>query len=274
MTDAHAAEEARLQQLAHEYESLGYEVTLRPDPSPFRLPEDCEPDLVAIGPTDRVVVEVKSRGSLLDCRDVEILATFVEDQPEWRLELVAVNPAPPPAVEDAPTPQGLIEARAREASELAEGGHHEAALLLAWSALEAALRELAARELGGPRRDVRAKALYALALLTDRQYELVDAVGRIRRRVAHGYEAPALDASLVERAADLARTLSDPGRPTASDMVDWFLGPDEAGAGRDATAPDAVRRILAERFPDADDHDLDEAVHQIRSEITEPPPVT
>jgi len=114
---------------------------LSPDAS--RLPAflaDFRPDLIALSPTDNVVVEVKTQDALHDDARVAELARRLDASTDWRLEL-AVLPAElnrrPPVSWD----EEAIRRRLDESGRVLEAGSPDGAALL-WSAAEAVLRRI------------------------------------------------------------------------------------------------------------------------------------
>lgn len=149
MTAPHEiAERRRLNAVAREYRKKGYRVFVRPIPD--ELPaflHGFEPDMIALGDHESVVVEVRSKRTLTDpTQHLGKLAEAVNAQQGWRLELVVTNPRH----DDANLPRG-VEPDVREiwgkvgtARELLDDGQTELAALVAWSAVEAAPRRVAA----------------------------------------------------------------------------------------------------------------------------------
>jgi len=123
-----------LQSVASRYKQDGYEVVLRP--SGHALPKPLNrfrPDLVARGPHETVVVEVKSRSDLVKEPHLAQLAQTVEQIPGWRFEMVVVNPeveSSVPLDERSLTKRQILR-RLDEAAQLHTDGHAEAASLLA-----------------------------------------------------------------------------------------------------------------------------------------------
>ena len=142
-------ERQRARVLAEEYRRRGYEVI--ETPSQEQLPDflsGYHPDLLIRKGEEAIVVEVKSRASLAQDPYIRELARLLHTKPNWNFELVVVSEgeqwrdpkgARPFAREDI---LGSIEA----AEQLLEAGFSEAALLLAWSAVEAAVRLLTEEE--------------------------------------------------------------------------------------------------------------------------------
>jgi len=168
-TSATERERRRLASVASEYEQRGYEVKLQP--AAGDLPEflaGFEPDLIATGNGESVVVEVKARKEFENEYAVAALAKLeaaLRNCPGWRFELI-IDGSESEDERLLGAPQ--IETSLEEANELQQRGHLIAALLLLWSATEGILRLLAAREnveLGSPVAGYMTKRLYTLGLL-------------------------------------------------------------------------------------------------------------
>ena len=106
------------------------------------------PNLVVRKGGKAKVIEVKSRSSLEANPQVRELARIIDSKPGWSFELLLV--AQPERL-DSPDgtrslERGEILRRVEEAEAVLGSGHAEAALLLAWSACEAAVRLLLADE--------------------------------------------------------------------------------------------------------------------------------
>jgi hypothetical protein len=153
-----------------------------------------------------VVIEVKPRAALGDPQ-LQELAEAVRRQPGWRFELVLLRPehGPPGTkewnAEDVAHSLGQVET-------LLSSGHKEAALLLAWSAVEATLRLLARRERLAPEREdapYLLKLLATRAVLTGAQHDRVWDALQLRNAVAHGHKPPELDPTKIE---NLCKTVS------------------------------------------------------------------
>jgi len=214
-TSTLVAEAKRIQELAREYQERGYEVAI--EPKSEQLPSslaDFRPDLLVRRGDDVVVVEVKSRGSLGDPK-LQQLANAVREQPGWRFEVVLLKPesefpgARPWSAEE-------IEDRLREVEATSSAGHTEAALLLAWSAAEATLRLLAAKErLALERQDAPyiLRLLVTRAVITREEHRRLWDLLQVRNAVAHGLKPPKLDAGDVAALCELVRGLLRQARP-------------------------------------------------------------
>lgn len=187
-------EAVKLEQIASEYRSRGYNVSVRPgarELPPFLAA--FQPDLIATANHDNVVVEVRSSVDLMS--DVLVkLAEAVESQHGWRLEVAVVNPV---AAAEVPVRGELVaddrvESLLREAQMLNRERHHEAATILAWSAAEAVFRRLVStRGIAAERKSSGTvlKQMYVLGLIDSDQYDSFSRAMEFRNAFAHGYTA-------------------------------------------------------------------------------------
>src|SRR5262245_63218254 len=142
-------ERQRVRAIAEEYRSKGYEVIEQP--SPEQLPAflaGYHPDVLVKRGDEGIIVEVKSRSSLVKDPQIKELAQVVRAEPHWNFELVLVGEG-----EQLTTPEGVRPfdrddiLRGIEAAErLVASEFSEAALLQAWSTLEATVRLLSEEE--------------------------------------------------------------------------------------------------------------------------------
>jgi REase_AHJR-like len=200
-------ERRRLDSVASEYQERGYEVKVRP--AAADLPDfmvGFEPDLIARGNGESIVVEVKARTEFKNNREVAAIEAVVRNRPGWRFELI---------IDGLDSEEGSllgphqIETALEEANELQMRGHVVAGLLLLWSATEGILRLLAEREkveLESPAPEYMAKRLYTLGLLGRDQYRILDEAVRLRNQAAHGFQVSATQQDLAKVAA-VAREL-------------------------------------------------------------------
>jgi hypothetical protein len=206
-------ERRRLVSVASEYEKRGYEVKLQPASS--EVPEflvGFEPDLIATGNGESVVVEVKVRTELGNEQTIAGIAAIeaaLRDRPGWRFELIIDGSEPE---HGRLLGAHQIEASLEEADELRQGGHVVAALLLLWSATEGVLRLLAVREnvdLESPSPMYVTSQLYTLGLLGREQYRILDEALRLRNHAAHGFQVSVTREDLANIAAIARELLSE-----------------------------------------------------------------
>ena len=202
---------SKVEQLAADFRKRGYSVHVRP--STRELPsflKQFEPDMIATSDAENVVVEVKSVPELESEHFVR-LAEAVESQTGWRLQLAVVDlPAPqelPSRAELAETEQ--VSRFSQQAHLLLKEQRHEAAAMLAWSAVEAILRRHArARGLDIERKGTLhiLKNLYVSGSLDERQYATLDRMLQFRNAFTHGFAAqiePEAVRELIEEAENL-----------------------------------------------------------------------
>ena len=190
-----ASDKRRLTRLANEYRNEGYRVVVHP--SPEDLPEFLRgflPALVAFSNDENVVLEMRTREQLSDpLNSLVDLASAVEQQPNWRLDLVStgskyVEGEVPPG--DEPQPHE-IRSRIGLARELASEGRAEDAALLAAAAAEATLRRIAKNhevELSHLQPGFVLRQLYIVGLLGDEHYDVLRHGFAERRMISHGFQ--------------------------------------------------------------------------------------
>ena len=203
---SHEAYRQKLQEIAAEYEARGYEVLV--EPRPEQLPEflaGFRPDLVARGPNESVVVEVKVGTQTAASERFRELAETIQRQPGWRFSLVVIDPR---SDEVAPPTQQLLDRQAivdrlGRANELLKTGATDAAFLLMWVAVEALLRHIATRE-GLPLERVPSsslmKELFSLGILSRSELEVAQRAFSVRNALVHGFATTRLDETSRELA--------------------------------------------------------------------------
>jgi hypothetical protein len=212
---AHDAYQRTLQDIAADYRAQGYEV--RMEPAPEDIPgflAGFRPDLIARGPHDSVVVEVKVGTTAAASERYRELAERIQQQPGWRFSLVVIDPR---SDEVAPSTQPLLDRQAiadrlARASELLRTGLTDAAFLLSWVSTEALLRQLAIRE-GLPLERLPSstllKELFSLGVLARHDLEVAQRALAVRNALVHGFEATGLDQTADELAQLSQRLLTE-----------------------------------------------------------------
>ena len=202
-------ERQRTLDLAEEYRSKGYEVIV--GPTSQQLPEFLSgyyPDLLVKKGSETLVVEVATRSSLTKDSRIRDLARLLEAKPDWKFELVVIGEE-----EKINTPEGALPLerkeilqRLQESERLLDAGAVEAAVLIAWSTSEAAVRLLATEEglnLDRPVPVVVLKQAVMNGVISREDYNFLERAMKYRNALAHGYKIADLDPMLVK---DLIRT--------------------------------------------------------------------
>jgi REase_AHJR-like len=206
-------ERQRARALAEEYRSKGYEVI--EVPSPEQLPDflaGYHPDLLIRKGDEAIVVEVKSRSSLVNDPQIRELARLLGSKPNWNFELVVIRDEEQWSVpEDACPFEREDILRGIEATErLLEAGFPEVALLLAWSTSEATVRLLTETE--GIRLD-RHTPLYVLkqavvhGVISRDEYNFLMNVMKYQNALAHGFKIVDFDPALVKELISTTKRL-------------------------------------------------------------------
>ena len=216
-TPSQPAERQRLDEIAQEYRAGGYQVTLEPDQT--RLPEalaDFRPDLLAVSPQENVVVEVTTRlGLVANGKARCALAAAVAALPGWRFELAVVGreEVPPEPLRDAEELSPKEIRHRAGAVRLLVKENFEAAVLVAWSLAEAAMR-VAARTCGIPAAGGSAllltKELYAAGVIDRSDFDWLKETLQGRNLLAHGYAWSKTEGSRVGKLLDLTEQMLRP----------------------------------------------------------------
>lgn len=212
MNSASTTERERqaLARAAAEYEARGYQVKLLP--SRADMPEflsSFEPDLIATGNGESVVIEVKAGRELADAQPIAALEAALRNRPGWRFELIIDGSKSEQA---CPLAVPQIGASIEEANEVQQSGHIVAALLLLWSAIEGTLRLLAAREnveLESAAPGYITTRLYTLGLLGREQYRILNEALHLRNQAAHGFQVSVTRQELANIATTARQLLSE-----------------------------------------------------------------
>lgn len=199
-------EHRRLLKLARTYRELGYTVIVKPTGEqlpPFLA--SFKPDMLAQNGQENIVFLVRSRKTLSTSPELTEIAKAVEGKKDWRFDLVVTNPREKAGFKTASQhllKRNEVMSRLQESQQLSEQEHGEAAFLLTWSATEALLRSLAAKEkvsLMQNTSEAIAKNLFAYGLLDRDQYDtLLDGV-KVRNSIIHGYQDPPAYGALLNK---------------------------------------------------------------------------
>ena len=208
-TKLSSAHDNRLYRVAESYKQRGYSVQV--NPSSNQLPEflrPFQPDMVAEGPDDSVVIEVASPERPRTDAYWTQLTDAINQHPGWRLDLVVSDRLSQAVPKTLPTEQ--IHARLEEGKRLADAGLLDASLLITWSAAEAAMR-LASKKYEVELPDVRTGTiigrLYMDGLLEREEYDLLMRLMQLRDRVVHGFKERKLSLAPINRLQDITLRL-------------------------------------------------------------------
>ena len=210
VTKAAGAEYLLLRKTADKYCSEGYDVSFE---EPLDFMNGFRADLVVRKDGEAKVVEVKSRYALGAIPQIGELAKRIESKEGWSFELVVVGEP-----ERLHAPEGTrpctgpaVQRRIAQAEKALATGLPEAALLLAWSALEAGARESLAAEGISDSRILRGTGVLIQAihhgLLSNEEYNHLDDLGAYRHAISHGFCVEDFDEALARRVIDTVREM-------------------------------------------------------------------
>jgi uncharacterized protein YutE (UPF0331/DUF86 family) len=139
-----------LQALLPRLEEEGYAVYLHPS-RPLVPPflKEYAPDAIALRADKNLAIEIVLRQTPANKERVQRVAKLFEGQDKWELRVYWGSPTEPQNALQIQTPEA-IKGRIAELRDLADKGHLEPALLLAWATFEALARATLAREFGRP----------------------------------------------------------------------------------------------------------------------------
>lgn len=198
-------------QTAEEYRRKGYEVSRAPrlDFLPGFLP-----DLVARKGDEAIAIAVKARSTLAANPKLMEFAQAIRSKPGWSFELILVaEPEKLDSPEDAQPfgREGIIQ-QIEKSEKALVAGFPEAAFLLAWSACEAALREMNASQ-GVSSKGI-ATSSYVLnqavsqGVISREEYNGLTGMMRYRNAIVHGFSISDFSDNLVKDLIKRARRMT------------------------------------------------------------------
>ena len=217
-TNAPTRERVILERLRENYEHRGYEFFA--EPLPDMLPSflgHCRPDAIALKQGDGVIIEIKSGRRAGREPRIEALAKLISGQPGWRLQVYFEGERSEDSVQIDPPTQRQIAGQLVEVERLAASGHRKAAMLLAWSVLEAIARARLTQEGASSQRplspDQTVQSLEMSGLVDGQVGRDLRAKAHLRNLIAHGdlsvdVEAGVLD-DLLKRIRELSVSAAD-----------------------------------------------------------------
>lgn len=127
-----------LRLIANRYRKKGYSFYERP--SRDLLPDfmnEFQPDAVALGEPKNIAIEIKSGVRGANDPQWKAISRLFEGRTDWELHVVLADETETDELAVQVSSLAVIDREVHEAAELAAKGHHRAAFVLAWAALEA-----------------------------------------------------------------------------------------------------------------------------------------
>ena len=202
-----------LREAADQYIRQGYSVQIQPldeDLPPFL--KGFRPDMIVTTPDGHLIVEIKSSSGKRDTGYWQQLEKALEGHSGWRVQLVLDDRR---AEEMIGATQPVLSPEEREARlcasrQLADDGLLDSALVVAWTALEAELRDSSrAQNLNIPNQGPGPliTVLYAEGDLEREDYDALMQILDAYKEAAHGFRSDRLDRSLLDQAQSIAQRL-------------------------------------------------------------------
>jgi hypothetical protein len=198
--------EKEIERVAQQYRDEGFVVVTHPDAD--HLPDfaaDLGADILATRGNEKALVQIKkTRADVEADPTISHRAEVIGKQPGWRYDLIVLNEG------DAfrritrgsrePSEQEIDRA-ITEVETLLEINQTRPALVLAWAALEAAMRRVCSDvELYVPKTTPSEllRTLYGNGILTRKEFDLLRETYRLRTEVVHGLVSPSFDSMDVK----------------------------------------------------------------------------
>ena len=207
----------RLTELAEEYCEQGYEVFLNPGTKD--LPEflhGYQPDLVVRKNGQSIVIEVKTRKALASNPQIREMARLLNAMEDWQLNLILVGNGEDDFALDSSLNDAEVFESLDEAHALLGNGYTNAAMLLAWSSTEAALRLIGGQEEPPIVQTNPQNLLQSLVMegvISREEYEFLRKALQERNAIAHGYKSSPNAAKTVQDLIDTTRKLLSEVQP-------------------------------------------------------------
>ncbi len=195
----------RAKSIADRYRGKGYEVIEKPDPN--LLPDflaGYRPDLILRKGDESIVVEVKSRESLIGYPKLVDLDERLRNQPGWKLSLVLVDTGHDIRAhrESRLSTRKDVAVVVEESERLLAAGFVEAAFLRCWAGADAIMRIVLEEEGEDPPGYATSGAILTQimweGLIEIDDYHSLRRLLPYRNAYAHGFATPDFDAALVE----------------------------------------------------------------------------
>lgn len=214
-------ERKKIAEVAREYTQKGYKVSVLPRGSkvPAFLRElSFSPDLLAISDKESYVIEVSSRDTAEQLKELSLIVDAIEKRRGWNFVLVMTNPRRPRVAPSPPRVPNLdeLEYAYKKVLELtkistqnSEDFSH-AVLLSAWSIVEGALRMY----LDTGKSKVRSRTpssivrdAVMMGFLDQAEGEFLTSVSRLRNEIAHGAVSTKVNKVLINKLVNICGAL-------------------------------------------------------------------
>lgn len=194
-------EEKKIKELVNDYTKKGY--TVFSNPKLHDVPDflkNFSPDIIAISNDDKVIIEVKSKATLPNSKELENMANLIKQQVGWRFELVITNSKNIEAEDREELSLNEVTNMLNEAEKLLEANYLKASFITVWSVLETVIRStLKSEKVKSWNYSVlqSIKNLYTFGLVSKEEYDFLQSQFKIRNLVVHGFQSPSIDSQNI-----------------------------------------------------------------------------
>jgi uncharacterized protein YutE (UPF0331/DUF86 family) len=214
--------EQELKRVAGQYEGQGYTVTVRPKPE--QLPpwaKDFKVELLAKRTDASALISVKRNLDEVSA-DPEMprYASIVTEQPGWRFDFVILEGERPMEreVRGAREFSGEdIKQTLVDAENMSRSSFTRAAIITAWSGLEAAMRirlRASGEDAGwGTNPRSMLNELYSSGVFTADEFRQLERLSQLRNAIVHGFISPTSEEGVVQLISDITRRLLEDSQP-------------------------------------------------------------
>jgi uncharacterized protein YutE (UPF0331/DUF86 family) len=170
---------------------------------------------MAVRDDKKIIIEIKSDGARQAARMDQLQQTFL-GHPDWEFRVYYIpSPGEEQDIEASRVPE--IDAALAEVDQLKQGGHLRAALMMAWSALEAASRVLLPQNLARPQSANRLiEALASEGVMTPSEADSLREAIASRNAVTHGHFTVPITEEEVDRIVAAATVITRLARQPSS----------------------------------------------------------
>jgi hypothetical protein len=196
-----------LEAVVTRYRADGFDVFV--DPPEAVLPaveKGYRPTAIAIRPDKKIAIEVIRSDEETSDRMYHLRGRFSPEN-NWQLNIIYVSPGTPTPAIGAASTEAIIRAT-EEVTQLKDAGQEAAALLMGWSALEAAGRALLPDRLRRPQTSAGLiEALASEGYVTPTEADALRKISNIRDEVAHGRPDIPVEREDLDTLASTVRSL-------------------------------------------------------------------
>ena len=179
-------EQTVLENLRPNLEAEGFEVVIHPSRSVLpSFMRGYVPDAIALKGDKRIAIEVKAKSATAE-RDLRRIRDLFLDRPEWEFRIIYVPSGNELPSINAPSKKE-VETLLDALPKIIKDAGSVAALVIAWSAFEAAARLLLPDKLNRPQPPARLLEILASdGYVTPSEADMLRDLSRTRNRAAHG----------------------------------------------------------------------------------------